>query len=206
MRYFVTADLHLGHKRIILFERTQFATVPEHDKFVINSINSAVLPTDMLYILGDVGFVSADHSLEKLIKQVNEIKCHKILVRGNHDKFNDFDARRMGFEQIYGGPVYFSAYGVDSHIILSHEPVKEAYDNPYIINVHGHIHNGQLTLPNFYNVNIARTDYKPIDLAAFVRIARNCKARRECFGREWYYDYYNLKYPEERQEDHTDGK
>lgn len=200
MSVYVTADLHLGDERVIQFERTCFKTVEEHDKAIIEGINSVVDADDTLYILGDVGFFSSSHPLEKLIKQVSKIKGHKIFVKGNHDRFGLLDAKRMGFEEIHMGPMYYSSCGVNGHIILSHEPVAEAYNNPYVINVHGHLHNSDLELPNFYNVNIGRTYYRPVDMNGFLRIARECKSRQEKFMQEWYKDYYSNKNLERKEE------
>lgn len=92
----------------------------------------------------------------------------------------------MGFIEVYKHPVYYS-----SSIILSHEPVKEAYDNPYVYNVHGHLHQSVVDLPNFINANIELYDYKPISLKALQEdIGKKTKSRKEKFGEEWYFQYF----------------
>lgn len=184
---FVIADLHLLHTSIISFERTQFNTIEEHDDLIIRRWNDTVSPSDTVYVLGDVGFgkKSDPSPLRDLIKQ---LKGHKILVVGNHDQYSDEVYIKMGFEKIYRTPIYYSP-----KIILSHEPVREAYENPYCINVHGHIHNGKLTLPNFFNVNAANLNYRPEPMARYVSFANlRMKKRQERFGKEWYYDFYDL--------------
>ena len=190
---YVTADLHFGHTRIISFERTQFKTIGEHDEYIVRSLNSFLKPDDTLYILGDVGF-QTNGSYDYISSLVRRIECgKKILVYGNHDRFNSDVAKNMGFDEIHKGPMYYETGLTQGGIILSHEPVKEALDNPYVANVHGHIHNGKLKLGNYKNVNIAETNYRPMCLSAFEKeMAAKLKGRRETFGREWYYEYYDL--------------
>lgn len=188
---YVTSDLHFRHNRIIIFERTQFKTVEEHDQYIIDQWNSVIQDHDRVFVLGDLGFKPfAD--LGKLVKQ---LKGHKILVKGNHDQMVVGDAINMGFEMMYDHPIYYN-----THIILSHEPVKEAWDNPYVYNIHGHCHNFQtIDAPNFVNVNIATTDYKPIPMAQFVSKANlRCKSRKEKWETEWYCPYLLKKEQDSR--------
>ena len=67
-------------------------------------------------------------------------------------------------------------------------------------NIHGHCHNFQtIDAPNFVNVNIATTDYKPIPMAQFVSKANlRCKSRKEKWGTEWYYPYLLKKEQDSR--------
>lgn len=184
---YVTADWHFNHERILGFERGDCGTMYAHNNRIIYWYNSVVSDDDIVYVLGDVGF-GAPQLLGDLVRQLHG---HKILVFGNHDKFSPKQALAMGFEQALTGPVYYPSDKCPGQIILSHEPAKEALDNHYVINVHGHLHNSQLDLPNFYNVNVARTKYKPVPMASF---ERKCQAyaipRRENFGKEWYFDHY----------------
>ena len=197
---YVTADLHFGHKGILGFERSQFKTIQEHDEYLIRRINSAIKPDDVLYILGDIGFWNPKDP--KYVSHcIKRIECaHKILVVGNHDRFPKEELKKMGFSVVHYGPVYYESATSHGQIILSHEPVKEASDNPYVINVHGHVHNGKLKDPHYFNVNIANTGYSPVSMRHFEKIAAKCtKKRRETFGNEWYYDLYDLKGGKERK-------
>lgn len=193
-RTFVTADLHLQHTGILSFERHAFKSIDEHDEYVIRSLNRYLSPDDTLYVLGDVGFrKNGDlHSLGRLVRR---IECRrKVLIYGNHDHFSETEALSvLGFDEVHKGPVYYESADSYGKIILSHQPVVEARNNPYVINVHGHIHNGDLAADGFYNVNIAQTGYVPQDMRKFVNIARKRKSRLERFGDEWYYDLYRLK-------------
>lgn len=191
---YVTADLHLQHKGIISFERGRFKSIEEHDEYIISCLNRCLGPNDTLYILGDVGFRQGG-DLSSLGRLIKRIECRrKILVYGNHDHFSEQEALSvLGFDEVYKGPIYYPDPEANGKIILSHQPVKEAFENPYVINVHGHIHNGTIEADGFYNVNIAQTNYLPQDIRTFVNIAKKRKSRVERFGEEWYYDLYKLK-------------
>ena len=191
---FVTSDLHLQHRKVIEFERHRFATIEEHDEFIIRSLNRYLGPNDTLYILGDIGF-RKDGDLHSLGALIRRIECaKKVLVYGNHDHFNEKEALSiLGFDEVHKYQIYYEDPEACGKIILSHRPVREAFDNPYVINVHGHVHNGHLTAGGFYNVNIAQTGYKPQDMQRFVNLAKQLKTRVEKFGDEWYYDYYKME-------------
>ena len=46
-----TSDLHLNHKNILKYDKRPFNSIEEHDKGIIDNINSLVKETDELYIL-----------------------------------------------------------------------------------------------------------------------------------------------------------
>ena len=184
---YVTADLHFRHQRIIEFERHQFKDIEEHDKAIIRALNSTLRIGDTLYILGDLGF-RENGSLEPVRDCVRRIECtKKILIMGNHDHFSIEEAKSMGFSEVYKHPIYYESKDAQGMILLSHRPLREAYENPYVINVHGHVHNGTVNLPNFYNVNIHMTGYIIRPMKMFENIAvHTCKSRQERFPNEWY--------------------
>lgn len=194
---YVTADLHFNHTGLLNYpERAKFRSIDEHDEFIIGRLNATLKPEDTLYILGDVGFRNGTgpQGLYDLGLKVRRIECaRKILVFGNHDHFSVHEAiSRLGFSEAHLGPVYYESPTVPGAIILSHEPVREAYDNPYVINVHGHVHNYALNARGFHNVNIGLTDFHPVEMQRFVDLAKNLKSRNEKFGHEWYYGYYDF--------------
>ena len=182
MAVFVAADLHFNPPGILKFERPQFKTVEEHNQTIVDNWNATVGDDDVAYILGDVGFTP----LDALKPWTRALKGHKTLLLGNHDKITQRAGRDLGFEKVVVGPIYFN-----DKIILCHEPAMEGLNNPYVIVIHGHIHNGKLDLPNYYTVNVARTGYKPVSIEPYKLTAEaKCKSRRELFMREWYKDHY----------------
>ena len=177
----VTSDLHLNHPGILKTCR-KFSDINEHNEYIIKQYNSVVDKDDLVYILGDVGFTPMK-DLSPLIQKLNG---RKVLVLGNHDKGTEGEYRKMGFIDVKSSPIYYS-----SNIILSHEPVKEAFNNPYVYNIHGHLHQSIVDLPNFINSNIELHDYKPMSLKDLQeQINQKTKSRNEKFGEEWYYEIF----------------
>lgn len=77
-----TADLHLGHEKIIELCCRPFRTVDEMNRMIIEKWNERVDPDDTVWLLGDVAMGQIDDTL-KLIEQLHG---NKILVAGNHDR------------------------------------------------------------------------------------------------------------------------
>ena len=179
MAIWVTSDLHFNHQNILLFCRTQFMTIEEHNQYIVDRYNSIVGKDDLVYILGDVGFTPKN----RLSPWIHALHGRKILIVGNHDTLKDSDYLGMGFIEVIRHPVYFT-----SQVILSHCPLQEALDNPYVINVHGHLHKSRLTLKNYLNVNIELHDYLPLNLQDIAKRAqKQCLfSRYQTFGHEWY--------------------
>jgi calcineurin-like phosphoesterase family protein len=191
MTDWVTADWHFNHKRILLFERHQFETIEQHNEFIIQEYNKKVGKDDTCYVLGDVGW----GKVGELKSLISKMRGNKILIIGNHDRLLPSDYKEIGFSRVIRGPMFYDENeGIGApagRIILSHEPVREALDNPYVINVHGHLHNSDLDLPNFFNVNVARTGYAPVCLHRFVNDSLSLtKNRHEKIGTEWYFSHY----------------
>ena len=184
MAIYVCADLHLNHPEVVSNCREIFRSSQDHDKYIIDRYNSVVGKDDLVYILGDVGFKPIE-ALKKLIRQLNG---RKILIIGNHDQLDDNTYRNMGFIEIYRHPVYYS-----ENIILSHIPLKEGFNNPWVINIHGHLHQSNLNLENYFNVNVEKTNYLPINIEVFKEKAQKiCKQERyEPFQKEWYSKWEN---------------
>ena len=190
---YVISDLHLGDKGVVNFERREFATIEEHDAHLIHMWNSTVVnKDDTVYFLGDLYDNGRDHGGREYLKSiVQKLRGHKILIKGNHDNFKDKDYLEMGFEQVITGPYFYKPY-----LILSHEPCHEAFNNPYVWNVHGHLHNATLELENYKCVSAKHISYKPMKLTKFAeQIQPKVRKRKERFMEEWYYPYYNfMKY------------
>ena len=122
MRYFI-ADCHFGHEKLVMtFPRYRpgtkelFASVEEHDDYLIRAINTAVGEQDELHILGDF-------ALKRPGKYRMRIKCkHVYLTRGNHDPaqqsirvFGEIPRIRLTRLRTFGGK-YLKA-------VLCHNPM-----------------------------------------------------------------------------------
>lgn len=202
MIYFVS-DLHLKHVGkngggIIEFERTNFNSIEEHDAFIKYVIFSTMKSTDELWILGDIG---ADY------EWIKDVKGKKYLIMGNHDRGTKTAYRKV-FDEVYDHPVWFSR-----RILLSHYPERVDSD---VINVHGHLHNSKLDLPNYINVNIQNLNYKLLSLKQVNNLMGSIAVDtlKYKFGSEWWIDrqVYDDSMPEKYKpplkEDgkHVDGR
>jgi calcineurin-like phosphoesterase family protein len=77
-----TADLHLGHERIIELCARPFGSLGEMHDALIDNWNSRVEDRDTVWVLGDVALGPIEESLAL----VSRLNGHKILVAGNHDR------------------------------------------------------------------------------------------------------------------------
>lgn len=80
-KIFFTSDLHFGHEGVLQFAGRPFATAQEMDEVLINNWNDTVPVDGLVFVLGDIGFCSA----ERITEIFNQLNGSKILLRGNHD-------------------------------------------------------------------------------------------------------------------------
>lgn len=207
----ITSDTHFYHNNIVSFERetlnkagySYIETVEQYNNMVLNNINQCVHPDDTLYILGDFCFGGFD----KVREMYNSINCKVILILGNHDRYSITEGKkRAGIQEIYEGPMYYPAS--KGKIILSHYPVQEAYHNPYVFNLHGHLHGSKLSkdMGNFINVAMSINEFKPLNLDTLTRkIHCMVKSRREKWLHEWYIEgqQFIVNPPKDIVVDHT---
>jgi calcineurin-like phosphoesterase family protein len=157
-RIFVTSDHHFGHENILKFTNLRKGpTIEDHNEWLVVQHNSVVLPTDIVYFLGDVGLAT------KHLHYLHRMNGQKFLVRGNHD---------TGLVEEY--LKYFSnVYGIirKEHFWLSHAPIHpNSLRNGY--NIHGHTHQNVVTIGDtkvpddrYICVCIEQTNGVPVALA-----------------------------------------
>ena len=155
---YLSADHHFNHENIIKICNRPFRNVEEMNKELIRLWNSVVNPEDLVLYLGDFGFGGKD----KLKDICTKLNGSKLLIIGNHDKKQSNSViRTIGFGDIY------NTMQLDK-ILLTHKPVINV--DKGIINVHGHIHNGNTSqingykLKNHFCVSVECTDYKPLSI------------------------------------------
>lgn len=107
-----------------------------------------ITKNDTLIHLGDVGNPI----------YLNELKCHKVLISGNHDKLIDL---KEYFDEVYNGCLFIS-----DRLLLSHEPVSL----PFCVNLHGHVHNGTFKENDLsYNFASDVVDFKIFSLGDLIK-------------------------------------
>lgn len=79
--YFIS-DTHFSHKNIIPYSNRPFSSIQEMDEKFISNWNELVKSTDIIWHLGDFGFLPLK-DLKILFRRLNG---NKNLLIGNHDK------------------------------------------------------------------------------------------------------------------------
>ena len=171
------SDPHFGHNKIIKFERTEFATVKEHDQFILKSINANLHPGDTLICLGDLGY----RDIWK--ENISKIKAgvRKILIKGNHDKESESIYKKY-FDEVYSGPLF-----VNKFVVLSHEPIPVS---DHFLNVHGHLHNSFIDDDHHVNISMKLANYKLVTLDDMYQKTSEYPRIQAKFLQEWYADKY----------------
>jgi calcineurin-like phosphoesterase family protein len=131
MRYWITADTHLGHDNLV-----NLAGRPEgFTEKVLKNLRNSVTKDDILIHLGDV-CLGRDEYWHTRLQEV--VARSKWLIRGNHDRKSTNWYMTHGWEVVIDA-LTFTEFG--AKIALSHKPIE---DSGYDINIHGHFHNSQL--------------------------------------------------------------
>lgn len=153
MKTFITSDLHFGHTNIMKFcpqTRARFRNdVSYMNSAMVEEWNAKVEPDDLVYILGDVAFMSGSDAG----RMMNRLNGTKILIEGNHDRKTLMDATfRNAFKEIhkYLDIVY------DGHkIVMFHYPIAE-WDQMHrgALHFHGHLHGGISSLEKYRAMDV----------------------------------------------------
>ena len=126
---------------------------------MMNYWNDIINSEDIVWHLGDVCF---KWNKERTANFIMHLNGRKKLILGNHDKSRSITWwKDVGFEEIFDKPVRYN-----DNFIFSHEPMFVVPDR--MINVHGHIHEKKIDLPNpekYINVSVEQIDYRPKSLS-----------------------------------------
>lgn len=164
MTYWFTSDTYFGHANIIKYSKRPFANVDEMNEALIANWNAVVKPTDIVWHLGDVGFMS-DAKLEAILVRLNG---RKNLIFGNHDKslrknkgllgrcFESWQEKKYLKVPIDGG---------EQRIVLNHFP-ELTWDQKHrgAFMLHGHCH-GTMKYPftaKILDVGVDPSGYAPL--------------------------------------------
>jgi calcineurin-like phosphoesterase family protein len=130
MVYFCS-DLHLGHKNIAKF-RSHVSSSEENTTIIEECWNKRIKKNNIVYCLGDAAF---DY---ESLQRMGNWKGRKILIKGNHCDLVPSRDQMEVFEEIHGMLRYKGMW-------LTHCPIHFSEMRGKKGNVHGHIHNAQIT-------------------------------------------------------------
>lgn len=165
------SDTHFGHKNVIGFDHRPFIDVNEMDHCLIKLWNSRVQPDDDVYIVGDFAFIN-EKPAEWYLRQ---LKGHKHLVTGNHDrKTLENEAAMSYFESV---DKLCRVMDGDKEVILCHFPIAAWYKCKYgSWHVYGHIHGRKddvyefmKTRPTALNEGACINNYTPASLNELIK-------------------------------------
>lgn len=138
MTTWITSDLHFSHANIQKFcpaTRGHYKDVTDMNEQMILEWNQKVTTNDVVYILGDVAFCSADKAAD-IVLQLNGIKH---LIAGNHDEKN---LKQQRFRDCFASVQHYLRLVYNKQlIIMCHFPFLE-WDQMHRGSIHffGHLH------------------------------------------------------------------
>lgn len=129
-KIFFTSDHHFNHENIIKYCNRPYNSISEMNYDYINKWNSVIKISDKVFHLGDFALKSSYNSIRNLTQILNG---YKILIKGNHDRFNcNFAVNQLGFNECYTSYIFEH----EVSYILNHKP---RYDLK-IKHLCGHVH------------------------------------------------------------------
>ena len=148
----------MGIFNIISYCNRPFENADEMNEVIMMNWNFTVNDDDLVYIFGDLAFGKGSKEVLKSI--LPQLKGHKRLIRGNHDRETATWYKRYGIEHIYGPQIWDD---VHKDVILSHIPVP---CKAPCINIHAHVHNlMHIAEEGIYRcVSVEQINYTPVDL------------------------------------------
>ena len=134
MIYYI-ADTHFGHENVLRFDNRSFSEIGQMDETLVQNRNARVADDDTVYVLGDAFWKNEESSL----KILQQLKGHKHLIQGNHDRVKG--KLRLYWESI---AQYAEVNGETRLVILSHYPMlfyKSQHHGATML--YGHVHNSR---------------------------------------------------------------
>jgi calcineurin-like phosphoesterase family protein len=177
-----TSDHHFGHENIIKYCNRPFVSVDEMNRAMIVNYNSVVAYNDVVYFVGDVGFMQED----VLVTILSRLNGMKILIYGNHDKV--IRKAKDKFDRCFASMHEYLEVSLDRQkFILCHYPMLSWNGSGRgNIMLHGHAHGntnyGHIKDMKIMDVGVDCHNYFPISADDVMRMM--AKKKSEDFGRD----------------------
>lgn len=156
MKYWLLADLHLGHDKLV----TEGLRKKGFEDLILKSIKNLIQSDDVLICLGDFCIGNDLYWHNKFFNATLSARA-VWLIRGNHDNKSASWYLNHGWDFVADN-ISMKIHGVN--IMFSHRPIL---CEPPLINIHGHLHKDKHRNDSTEENNILiYTDdvYKPVDL------------------------------------------
>lgn len=150
-----TSDQHLNHENMIDYAQRPFKRVGKMNYAIISNYRKVVDDKDTVYMLGDFTISGPQHRgvTEHFISQ---LPGTKILILGNHDKFNPFTYVDMGFQSVH------TSLDI-GEFVLTHDPAVSIIDRSRNW-LCGHIHTLFKKKDNVLNVGVDQWGFYPVSI------------------------------------------
>jgi len=148
-KIYVISDLHLGHNNLAVHRG--FVDAEAHDYHIMKQWNSVITKRDTVWILGDI---TMEH--HKYYDRLDLLNGIKNVIGGNHDLPNH-TKKMLPFINKYCGCYNYKG------LIMTHIPIHPgSFEGRFRKNIHGHIHEHNISDDRYVNVSAEQLDYKPV--------------------------------------------
>lgn len=170
------SDLHFGHKNCIRFDHRPFADIDGMDRMLIELWNGRVYDDDHVYIIGDFCYRS-DKAPEWYLRQ---LKGHKHLIIGNHDKVTLDSEKAMSYFESVDKLMHVTdtLNGEKIEIVCCHYPIVSWYKGRHgSYHIYGHVHSNtsdpateiMLNFDKALNAGCMINNYTPASVSELLR-------------------------------------
>lgn len=165
---FLIADPHFSHEGVCKFLRDDqtklrpWDKAEDMDEAMIENWNKVVRPVDKVYVCGDLVMKA-----KKQIRIMERLNGKKVLIKGNHD---------IGELKVYLPYFYdIRAFHILDNFAITHIPIHPDCLGRFRGNIHGHIHQRRVLLPDngtppesridprYYCISAEQINYTPIE-------------------------------------------
>lgn len=145
MNRWFTADQHFGHENIIDYCNRPFNRISKMEQTIIANYRKVVQPEDIIYFLGDLSIKGPQHRghLDYVLEQ---LPGNKILILGNHDKYDPFVYMDAGFREVH------TLLDIGDYILVHDPALATRVDDRYWLC--GHVHTVFKMAKNNHCLNI----------------------------------------------------
>lgn len=186
-RILFSSDTHIGHRNIIEYCQRPFKDLDEMHSEIIRRWNMVVSDNDTVYHLGDLAL--CPKTVWQPITQ--QLKGHKILIRGNHDKHTNRSYYDGGFEKLHDRwDLKLPTEEANKFVIvfLEHRPQFDYDTNKYSLHLCGHVHTRWTRKGNIINVGVDKWSYAPVTIEELIQAKEDYKEPNHAVLDKGYYE------------------